>query len=372
MDIKKQVLNMNKIKFYNLNKILSKNATYNMIIGERSNGKTYSVLKYAVEEYFKTGGQVAIVRRWREDVIGRRASGIFEALNKDDTILKISKGRFEGVAYWSGKFYVCNYDEKTRKPILEDSNIIGYCFALSENEHNKSVSFPLITTIFFDEFLTKNLYLPDEFVIFMNTISTIVRQRDNVKIFMCGNTVNKFSPYFAEMGLKHIEKQEQGTIDVYKYGDSKLSVAVEYCNSIAKQKKSNFYFAFDNPKLQMITGGSWELDIYPHLPIKYRPKDIVMQFFIEFNDKVYHCDVVKINTDIFIYAHDKTTPIKGKSVVYSLRDNSSMWYNKNIFKPVIKIGAKIAWLIERNKIFYQDNEVGNAINNYFKICKGGL
>lgn len=39
-----------KNKFYNLNAILSKNATYNIIIGERSNGKTYSILKYGVEE----------------------------------------------------------------------------------------------------------------------------------------------------------------------------------------------------------------------------------------------------------------------------------------------------------------------------------
>lgn len=361
-----------KTNFYSLEKILSKKATYNLIIGERSNGKTYAVLKYAIQEYFKTGGQVAIVRRWSEDIKGRRASGVFEALNKDSVVRNLSKGRFQGVAYWSGKFFVCNYDEKTHKPILEDCNIIGYAFSLSENEHNKSVSYPNITTIFFDEFLTNKLYLPDEFVLLMNTISTIVRQRDNVRIFMCGNTVNKFSPYFQEMGLSHIDKQKQGTIDIYRYGDSKLSVAVEYCSSIAKQKKSNFYFAFDNPKLQMITQGSWELGIYPHLPKKYKPKDVVLNFFIEFNDKVYHADVVKTDLDVFIFVHEKTTPIKEQSIVYSIVDNSSLWYNKNIFKPNVKLGAKIAWLIERNKIFYQNNDVGNAINNYFKICKGGI
>ena len=56
-------------------------------------------------------------------------------------------------------------------------------------------------TILFDEFITKGMYLTDEFMAFMNTLSTIIRQRDNVKIFMCGNTVNKFNPYFEEMGL---------------------------------------------------------------------------------------------------------------------------------------------------------------------------
>ena len=31
--------------YYSLQKILKKNAVYNVIFGERSNGKTYSVLK---------------------------------------------------------------------------------------------------------------------------------------------------------------------------------------------------------------------------------------------------------------------------------------------------------------------------------------
>lgn len=361
---------MNETKYYSLDRILKKNATYNLIIGERSNGKTYSVLKYALNNYINGKGQIAIVRRWREDVIGRRASSIFASLNSDGTVSKLSGGRFEGVYYYSGKFYLVNYDPKTKKPIVEDNNILGYTFALSENEHNKSISYPNITTIFFDEFLTKTLYLQDEFVAFMNTISTIVRQRDNVSIFMCGNTVNKYSPYFAEMGLNHIDKQPQGSIDVYKYGDSRLTVAVEYCSSISKTKKSNLYFAFDNPKLQMITNGAWELDLYPHLPIKYRPLDVVFNFFIEWNDEVFHCEVVRMNEGAFIYVHKKTTPIKEGSLVYGLDDTFNICYNKNIFRPNLKVGGKIAWLIEHNKIYYQDNEVGNAVNNYFRICKG--
>ena len=35
-------------KFYSLSAILKKNCTYNVIFGERSNGKTYSVLKYGL------------------------------------------------------------------------------------------------------------------------------------------------------------------------------------------------------------------------------------------------------------------------------------------------------------------------------------
>ena len=37
---------MKNTDYYSLDKILSKKATYNLIIGERSNGKTYAVKKY--------------------------------------------------------------------------------------------------------------------------------------------------------------------------------------------------------------------------------------------------------------------------------------------------------------------------------------
>ena len=66
-----------KTSFYNPKNIINKNAVYNVIFGERSNGKTYSILKYGLEQYFETGGQLAIVRRWQEDIRGKRASEIF-------------------------------------------------------------------------------------------------------------------------------------------------------------------------------------------------------------------------------------------------------------------------------------------------------
>ena len=63
-------------KFYTLDRIKKKKAVYNVIIGERSNGKTYAVLLEGLKTYLKTGGQIAYIRRWKEDITGKRASGI--------------------------------------------------------------------------------------------------------------------------------------------------------------------------------------------------------------------------------------------------------------------------------------------------------
>lgn len=358
-----------KQKFYSLERIKKKQAVYNLIIGERSNGKTYAVLLEGLKHFVETGGQIGIVRRWQEDIKGKRASGIWNAINENGEVAKITNGEFTGITYFNGRFYLCNYDEKG-KPIYSDNDCMGYVFALSDMEHNKSISYPKIQIIMFDEFLTKTLYLNDEFVLFMNTISTIVRKRKDVKIYMLGNTVNKYSPYFLEMGLNNVKDMEQGTIDIYRYGDSELTVAVEYCATNKNRKENNFYFAFDNPKLAMITGGAWEMAIYPHLPIKYKPKHIMFTYFIEFNDMLYQCEIVLIDDITFTYIHRKTTDIKNPDtdLIYSLQFNPRMNYNRSIYNPINKVQQKIMWYFKTDRVFYQDNSVGDEVSNYLKLC----
>ena len=139
------------IKFYNLNAINRKGATYNVIFGERSNGKTYALLKQGIADYIKTGGQMAYVRRWKEDIIGRRAARLFSALVENDEISKLSKGDFTGVHYWAGKWYLCNYDD-AGKAIYSDLDIFCFSFALSEscisiNRYSLSISQDLTSDI---------------------------------------------------------------------------------------------------------------------------------------------------------------------------------------------------------------------------------
>lgn len=365
---------MAKSKFYSLSKIKKRNATYNVIFGERSNGKTYACLVECLKLYKKEGKQFAYVRRWQADIRGQRARSIFSGVVDNGEISKIFGDEYTGIYYFGGKYYLCSYDENG-KAVYSDTDCIGYAFSLADNEHNKSNSFPRVGIIVFDEFLTKGLYLPDEFVTFMNTVSTIVRQRTDVKIYMLGNTVNKYCPYFQEMGLDHIKEMKPGTIDVYTYGDSELKVAVEYTATNVTKKANNFYFAFNNPKLKMITGGAWELDIYPHCPIKYKPKNIIFTYLICFNGETYQADIIDKEPNYFTFIHIKTTPIKDtdKDLIYTADDFvPKLNYNRNILKPINALQERIKWFFVTDRVFYQDNSVGDAIHNYLNICKRGL
>ena len=108
-----------KKKFYSLDKILEKNCTYNIIIGERSNGKTYACLEYVIKNFFRTGKQSAILRRWQSDITGFRGSQMFANFGSE-LIKKYSGGKYDAIKYYSGKFYFGRYDADMDKIIYSD------------------------------------------------------------------------------------------------------------------------------------------------------------------------------------------------------------------------------------------------------------
>lgn len=355
-----------ELKYYSLDEILKRKAQYNVIFGERSNGKTYSVLLHGLKNFVKNGKQLAIVRRYDDDIKAGKADSFFDAIVSNGEVEKLTKGKYTGVSYYNRRFYLSYHDENIDKDV-RDNRPFAYTFAINTATRYKSTSYPDITTICFDEFLDRKFYLPNEFPDFMSIISTIVRSRNDVTIFMLGNTVNKHCPYFTEMGLTNIQNMRQGAIEVYKYGTSGLKVAVEYCSNLNKNKPSDVYFAFNNPKLQMITGGVWEMAMYPHCPVKYLPKHVVMEYFIVFDGNTLHCEIVDTGTDNFTFIHRKTTPIQDEKndIIYSLEYSSLPNHVRRITKNTTKKWQKmIAQYFIDDRVFYQDNEVGEIVRNY--------
>lgn len=375
-----------KEKFYSIRHLiqLHPDAQYYVVYGQRSNGKTYSTFDYCTEDYFKTGHEFAYIRRWKEDIKTKNMLKLFSGLVRDGKIKKYSKGKYEDVYYYGRAFYLVGYKEiKNEDGTVKREKFISerpfcYVYVLTEEEHEKGFESPNIVNIIFDEFIARTRYLPDEFITFTNVLSTIIRERDGLKIFMLGNTINKYSIYFNEMGLTNVKNQKIGTIDIYKYGESGLKVAVEYSDMPAKKKRSDVYFAFNNPKLQMITRGAWEIAVYPHLypDMKYRPCDVKYSYFVIFDDITLECDIVYLKESkmLFTFIHEKTTPIKedNKQLVYSLTPNARPNYRRSLLRPFSDIERLILDLFRKDKVFYQNNEVGDVIRNYINVCGNNL
>lgn len=362
-----------KPKYYSLDRILKYNADYNIIYGERSNGKTTAILRYALERHIESGytSQLAIIRRWDEDFRGKNGKQMYDAIVSLGWIEDLTNGKYNNVYYQAKRWYLIRYSETGEKEeVATEPFAMG--FSINSQEHYKSTSYPNVNVILFDEFITRSQYLINEFIEFQNLLSTIIRLRTDVIIFMCGNSVNKYCPYFNEMGISNIKKQQQGTIDIYTYGESDLKVAVEYTKPMGeKSKKSNKYFAFNNPRLQMIRDGGWEIDIYPHMPYRILPKEIGFIFYLVFDKDILQGEVIKHKDDKFVFFHRKTTPLKDDNtrLVYDTNINVKRNYRTRIDKPFSNMEKIIYQLFALDKVFYQDNEVGEIVHNYLLWCQ---
>lgn len=370
---------MARTKYYKLDRILEYNASYNMIVGERSNGKTYATLMRGLERYFKEGKQIAYIRRWKEDISGGNGKAIFNGIVLNGEIERLSGGKWNAVYSYSGQYYMAKVDRNSKG---DDKRVVAfepfaYSFALNASEHYKSNNYQGVGTVIFDEFISMNgIGLGDqEFMLFMNMLSTIIRDpsRTDVEVYMVANTVNWDSPYFKEFGLGNIRKQVQGTIEYYQYGNSNCSLALEYCESGAtkESKEGDRFFAFDNPHLEMITTGAWEMEIYPHSPGRYKPREVKFRYFIQYNEDLIQADIIKQGRDYYTYFHFKTGEIKDEDhdlVFTNLITSPHYNVRRNMFAPSDTLGRRLVKFFKDNKVFYQDNTVGTIINNYKSWC----
>lgn len=366
---------MKKSKYYRLDDVLKYDGQYYILIGERSNGKTYSILEYALMDYVKNGRELAYIRRYADDIKGSRARAVMDTLilngEGKNRVIEITGGQWNTIYYYGGAWYLAFVEEGQN--IVKDVKPWAYAFSLSGTEHNKSTSYNAVGNVFFEEFLTRQLYLPDEFVLFMNTLSTIIRLRTDVRIFMAGNTINKYAPYFEEMGLVNVPKMKKGDIDVYTYGDSKLRVIVQFTDSPQRSKENNAYFAFNNPKLNMITGAGnvWEIDIYPHAPTKWKPSEILFTYFIEFQHEILQCEIIQHDEMLFTFIHRKSTPVKDpdNDLIFSEHYSASPNKYRSIKNGITPLIRKLYSFYVSDRVFYQNNEVGEIVRNYLNWCK---
>ena len=348
-------------------------AQYYILVGQRSNGKTFCVLERFIDTWWNSKETLsnAVVRRWDEDYTKARGQKFFdnfiENTERGNIIASKTNNKYNAIiwlnrAWWA--VFINEEGKEERRSLVP----IAMAFSISQEEHYKGDGMPRVKDVLLDEMVAR-AYLVDEFISFLHLLSTIIRLRDDLKIFMCGNTLSGYCPYFAEMGLKNIRKMKQGDIDLYQMGkDGRMKIVVYMTDSITKKgKPSDIYFCFDNPEIKMITGDSvWEFAIYPHCPTKYKPKDIKLLYFIEFDGDLYQCEIIEINKSYFTYIHRKTTPIKDedKEIIFKQDYDFRRNYRRRLMKPTDKLGKFIASFYARDRVFYQDNEVGDMINQY--------
>lgn len=187
------------LDYYNLDKIYSYNGIYNFIIGARGLGKTYGCKVKAISRAIKYGEQFVYLRRYNTE-LSTRTTFFADLLGEfPDHDFRVN-GRNAEMALAS-----------TRADKKREWKVIGYFIALSSAQHIKSVSYPLVKTVIFDEFIIEKghiQYLPNEEKAFKEFFSTVDRNGDKTRVFFLANSVSIHNPYFLHYKIEPKENVE--------------------------------------------------------------------------------------------------------------------------------------------------------------------
>lgn len=360
--------------YYDYTAIMGVDAIYRVIIGQRSNGKTYGWARQCIDHYLRDGLPSAYIRRMDEMIKPKNIQALFDP--HLEYIKEATKGEYNGIEYRTNGWYLTRMERNAAgawERVSKDMQPFCRSYAISTIETTKGADNGAVWSICFDEFMTRQFYLANEFVLFTQLLSSIIRDRDGVQIFMLANTVTKSCPYFKEMGLYRVLKQEQGTIDVYQLGQDGDKIAVEYCAAVDTiKKKVSKYYAFDNPQLEMITQGSWEMALYRHAPLNLSQYRVICTFFVEHDGLTIQGDVHLYQGYPIIFWHFKTTEIKDPehTIIYSqdVVDGNPL-HQRDVKTVFCRAQNMIFDMIRTQKTFYADNETGEAVAAYLKTQK---
>lgn len=367
------ILNNEKMQYYDRTKIDETGASYRLIIGQRSNGKTYSVLKTIIENYLLEGKRSAYIRRYAEEITPKNLQLLFGQDSLRQLIVSLSGEKWNDTFYRANCFYFCYKNPESGEMVAKDT--VPFCITRAVNtwETTKGQDAGVIHLICYDEFMTRSGYLSDEFVSFCNLLSSIIRDRTDVVVYMLANCVNKYCPYFVEMGLGDADKLEKGEIRVYTYPNSSLKVAVEYCGEVeATKKTASKFFAFQNSQIAMITHGEWEIKQYPRAPYPLYEEDILKRFYIKFGDQLICGEIIVRSPDIFIFFRRQTKDIEIDELTpyYSNDFTTSKFHVRFLNDCPSAAHTLIRDLIRKNAMCFADNEVGEIIRNWLQETQG--
>ena len=190
-------------KYWDINRTLTHNALFYVIVGNRTAGKTYGCKKKGIDNFIKRGEQFAYVRRYEKDL--KESLPTFF----DDIIKNNEYPQYEFKVDGNKLYCRLKVDEDTKVAWTKD-DICGYGIVLSTADNKKSISYPNVTLIIYDEFMLDSAsslqrYLKNEPRTLMNLYETIARpgtEHPRCVMFMLSNSISINNPYFLIWDLK--------------------------------------------------------------------------------------------------------------------------------------------------------------------------
>lgn len=181
-------MNKDVSMYWNPSKTLSKQRLFNFVLGGRGIGKTYGSKMTVIRNFLRKKEQFVYIRRYDTEIPAAEMKNFFDDVAEEfpDHDFKSGMGLFR-----------------------IDGEIAGWYICLSKATMLKSIPFPNVSVIIFDEFIIEvglHRYLPNEVRTFLECYSTISRDRD-VPVLFLSNALTMTNPYFLYFDISLEEGQ---------------------------------------------------------------------------------------------------------------------------------------------------------------------
>ena len=346
---------MTKQKYYSSKKLRKVKCDYYFIIGQKSNGKSFDVKSLLIKEALKDGRRFAYMRRWFPD---RTASKVERYFTDDKLFIVNDYSPYTEVQAYTDTIYLGNRTEQGKKT---KEFIIGYSVGLSSEQHYASMPFPEVYNILFEEFITDTGYFgqgTDEVELFLRMCSTIFRERKDTCVYMLGNTISRFCPYFTVFGID-INKLEKGNIYYFEYidkeNDNIIKIGLEWCDNIVNNK-----IVFGK-SAKMINKGEWLTSNVPIVNRNTRQDKLLFKYYVKKENSIYKCLVLNGDNNepyIFVYPYNDESKIKSSDRYFT--DNiemQSICHCANLTKS-LTCDILLNEIYKLNRICYSDSLTG--------------
>lgn len=235
------------------------------ILGQRGVGKSYSVKKALLENFFKLKEKFVYVRRWVTEINKGEMDEVFsDVMNGEDTEVNEWLASYDPEAKWyqfhvlykSKRFYLVGEKESGQIEFLEE---IGHITCVSQAEKFKGGTYNDFTSIFFDEFITELGYVrgdkePELFAKIVNTVGRAHNKK--LTIYMCGNPDSSIEmcPYLYPLMLDYARMSDNTS---YTF-DSKTADGKILAENICVIKLARFEGKYLNENTSSLFGTSEE------------------------------------------------------------------------------------------------------------------
>lgn len=205
--------NIDTSMFWDIKRTLTHNSLINIILGNRGGGKTFGAKELCIDNFIKKGEQFGYIRRYKDD--------LKEPMQQFFKDIEYKYPNYEFKT--DNKYLYIRLKTENDNEKWTDKDIAGYGFILSTANNKKSISYPRITTLVYDEFLLdkgNQRFLPNEPVALLNLYETIARPgtgHPRVVLFMLANALTITNPYFLYWDLKMPTKKDKNNKWIWKH-----------------------------------------------------------------------------------------------------------------------------------------------------------